>query len=236
MSVTTTREDARRALEAWAAERRRTPTRAEYDAGGNSPCSQTIRALYGGSWVRAIKDAELQPRTRRRERWSCEVIERALKADAKRRKRPPTASEWARSTTRRPSTRTVVQRYGSWRKALEAVNLPVKGSPRAEPWTRQSIAEAMLAWRKEQGHLPTSLDWKHATAENPCAGTVARVWGAWSVARAAVESGTFSEPPELQIEREVHNAVQAFDASETAPAVRLAALRAALAQITLPTG
>jgi hypothetical protein len=210
MSVTTTREDARRALKAWAAEHGRTPTRAEYDSGGNSPCSQTIRGLYGGSWVRAIKHAELQPRTRRRERWSCAVIERALKADAKRRKRPPTASEWARSTTRRPSTRTVVQRYGSWRKALEAVNLPVNGSPRAEPWTRQSIAESMLAWRSAHGHLPTSLEWKHATANSPCAGTVARVWGSWSGARAAVETGTFSEPPELQLEREVRRAIGKF--------------------------
>jgi len=233
VAATHTQDSAIEALRAWAREHGgRTPTRVEFDATGGSrprPCSETIRSSYfGGSWARAIAAAGLPARKRKLERWSNAKIEKELKADAKRRKRPPRASEWARATKKRPAAKTVAARYGGhWRDALIAAGLTV-AEPRPAQWTRSAIVDAMLAWQAQHGQLPTSLDWKHAAPEHPCTGTVARVWKSWSAALEAARTGAV--PPDVQLERQAQDAVRAFEDSTEPISERLAALVTAIEQ------
>ena len=68
----------------------------------------------------------------------------------------------------------------------------------AARWTREGVRDAMLAWCKRFGSLPTSYEWSRTHARRrggaalerlqegdwPSAGTVTDVYGTWAAARA----------------------------------------------------
>lgn len=158
-------------------------------------------------------------------------IERELVADAKRRKRSPTAHDWHKTTHRHPCAQTVIRYYGSWNQALEACGLPVARTPRAEQWTRESVVDSMLEWKGKHGLLPTGVQWRLTGDGHPCSTTVWRLWGSFSAALEAAEGGV-TETPEDALERQVMEAVAAaFDETARTPAERLAALQADLATL-----
>jgi AraC-like DNA-binding protein len=66
-------------------------------------------------------------------------------------------------------------------------------------WTRQSVRDAMRAWRARYGRMPSSYDWSRTHARRrgrqalerldegdwPAASVVTKVYGTWAAARAA---------------------------------------------------
>lgn len=115
---------------------------------------------------------------------------------------------------------------------MEACGLPVARTPRAEQWTRASVLDVMLTWKKQNGLLPTSVQWRLTGDGHPCSTTVWRLWGSFSAALEAAEAGGVTETPEDALERHVMEAVAAaFDETVRTPAERLAALRADLAML-----
>jgi hypothetical protein len=136
--------DAVEALKAWAKTHGRTPTRNAFDADrGGGPASESIAARFGGSWARALEAAGLAPNRRAAIGWSDDAICRALRADAKRRKRTPLPTDWVRATKGRPCERTVTLRFGSWPNALEAAGLAA--TRRRRTWSQTAIADALRA-------------------------------------------------------------------------------------------
>jgi hypothetical protein len=112
--------------------------------------------------------------------WSEAAIVKALRTDARRRKRPLASLDWVRGTTRRPCARTVHARFGSWRKALEAADLPTGRARREKPWTVEEISAALRAWRDVHGgRWPNSADWSAAGVDRPTTATVKRLCGGW---------------------------------------------------------
>jgi hypothetical protein len=75
-------------------------------------------------------------------------------------------------------------------------------------WTRERVVEAMLAWRRHYGRLPSSYDWSRtharrrggdalarlAEGEWPAASVVTRLFGTWSGARAVAAEERTREP------------------------------------------
>lgn len=52
------------------------------------------------------------------------------------------------------------------------------------PWTRDSVAEAMRRWYREEGRAPTASDWRLQAREwAPSHSTVTKLFGSWAAAR-----------------------------------------------------
>jgi Homing endonuclease associated repeat len=95
---------------------------------------------------------------------------RALKRDAKRRKRPPSADEWARAKKARPCALTVADRFGSWSAALKRAGLEPKGvggGDHGEPWTPETIVAVIRDWRQEHGRWARLSDVETVRARPP---------------------------------------------------------------------
>jgi AraC-like DNA-binding protein len=78
-------------------------------------------------------------------------------------------------------------------------------------WTRQSVRDAMRAWRARYGRMPSSYDWSRTHARRrgrqalerldegdwPAASVVTEVFGTWAAARAAARQGAAGQGCEL---------------------------------------
>jgi HNH endonuclease len=124
---------------------------------------------------------------RRRRPWTRDRIIRALQADARRRGRPPTASEWKRGvkSRRRPTWGTVRSVFGSWEAALEAAAFDPE-----QQWTERRILDALWDWEREHGRPPVHNEWLRADRgrRRPTAETCKAVFGSWN---AALEAAGF---------------------------------------------
>jgi hypothetical protein len=92
-------------------------------------------------------------------------------------------ADWHRARATRPCSRTVVDRVGSWRKAIDAAGLEPRGSGRAAAWTRTEVLDAMLAWRRVHGCWPSTEIWRRTGGtEHPSARRTLKVLGtrSWS--------------------------------------------------------
>jgi hypothetical protein len=109
----------------WHYEHGRAPTGREWDAAGEIPGSTTVRLRFG-SWTNAIRAAELTPRKvnpRTGAIWTRATIIEALRRDAQRRGRPPTAVEWKSASSEHPCLMTVWRYFGSFKAGLRAAGL-----------------------------------------------------------------------------------------------------------------
>ncbi len=111
-------------LQDWATQHGRPPNSCEWIAGSpDRPSSICVRRRFG-SWEHALKRAGLKPNTRRQGRyWTNAEILNALKTWTRRHGRPPKATDWTRAHRGHPCTRSVTQRYGSFKAALAAAKL-----------------------------------------------------------------------------------------------------------------
>jgi len=117
--------------------------------------------------------------------WTADQVVRALQADARRRGRPPRASEWARSAGRRHPTAGVVRQLfaGQWDLALTAAGLEPQGHGR---WNPSAILRALQADARRRGRPPTTNEWTRTGGpRRPTFATVQRVFGSWSAGLAA---------------------------------------------------
>jgi hypothetical protein len=89
------------------------------------PSASQVSRLFG-TWIDATKQAGV---TSSQQRYPDDELLAALRAEAKRLGRPPTAFEW-RTTHSAPSLWTLVRRFGSWCNALEAARLETSGDTR----------------------------------------------------------------------------------------------------------
>ena len=112
------------ALQDWALQHGRPPSSCEWIAGSpDRPGSLCVRRRFG-SWERALRRAGLKPNMRRQGRyWSDTEMLDALKSWTKRHGRAPAARDWTRAQINHPCARSVAQRYGSFKAALDAAGL-----------------------------------------------------------------------------------------------------------------
>jgi hypothetical protein len=74
-----------------------------------------------------------------------------------------------------PALGTVHYYFGSFAEALRAAGF----APRRRRWDRNEILDAMDAYQRRHGRLPSERDWQRSTAEHPHATTARREFGSW---------------------------------------------------------
>lgn len=137
-----------------------------------------MRELFGG-YHAAIEASGVPSRNPWRDD---EAILRALRADAKRKRRRPLTSDWGHSCKAHPTSTTVLTRWSSWRAACLAAGLEHDG--REHPWTADEIREAIRQWERERGRWPRKADWALSAPGRPAAKCAANVAGGGSFTRA----------------------------------------------------
>lgn len=191
------------ALQADAAKRGHAPTSGDWThkAKGRPTYALVVRTF--GSWSQALEAAGLAERTR--ERWHNESIVLAIRAEAARRGKTPTSTDW-RQAGINPSFHTIVSKFGSWAKALDAAGL--------EPgWSKDRIIERLRYETDLNGDPPTKLDWLAEAPGRPGHSTVVSIFGSWTAALTAADLVAAS-PGEIKWTRErIIEALQA-DANE----------------------
>jgi HNH endonuclease len=147
-------------------------------------------------------------------KWTRGQIVEAIQEWAKRRGKPPVATEWRRTIVDPdgyvfPTSSMLYQSrleplFPSWAAAIEAAGFPrppVGRYVRTEEtlrrisesrtvWTRERIIEAIRLYARSHGQPPTSAQWgKGKPGHNPCYGTVLRRFDSWGE---AIEAAGFS--------------------------------------------
>lgn len=149
-------------------------------------------------------------------RWTPEAIADALRADAAKRGRPPTAAEWTAATAATPTTSTVQFVMGSWNAGLEAAGLDARpvgcyGRPGEDPEVVQQTVElyrsglSMEAVARQQGVVAATVGYRLRKFGEPIRSigdywnerreTIAELWraglsGAEIAARVGAPSGS----------------------------------------------
>lgn len=135
-----------------------------------------------GSFSAALEAAGFQPRGYT---WTRPEVIAALQHWTQLHGRPPTCTDWRRTTGDHPGSRAVGELFGSWSAALTA------GALRRN-WTRGQMTTALRTWAVEQGRPPTSRDWQSPDrgGSRPTTERVRREFGTWSAALAAAKLQT----------------------------------------------
>jgi len=109
---------------------------------------------------------------------------------------PPKFKDWKHTSDSHPSSATVVNRFGSWNRALVAAGLAPRASPAEPVWGPDAIIAAILAWADEHnGQPPKRRDWNVAGPDHPGGEPVYRVFGSWRAALTAAGFDTPEPPP-----------------------------------------
>jgi Homing endonuclease associated repeat len=173
-----TREQIIGALRAWAATHGRPPHHDEWQrSNAEHPPGSTVTLRFG-RWTAALEAAGLPSI---RHDWTSQEILEGLRAFERAHSRPPTTLDLrdTRGTSYPPGS--AVQRtFGSHRKALEQLGL-------SAGWTAVTdgeILDALRAYEREHGALPTRATWR-AEHRRPGASTMIRRYGSWSAALVA---------------------------------------------------
>ncbi len=191
------------ALQADAAKRGHAPTSGDWTKTASNRPTYALVVRTFGSWSKALAMAGLAEPNR--ERWNQDAIVLSLRAEAARRGKTPTSTEWKQAGIN-PSYHTIVSKFGSWAEALETAGL--------EPgWSKDRIIERLQYETKLHGDPPTKLDWLAQAPGRPGYKTVQGLFGSWTAALEA--AGLVAAPPgEIKWTRErVIEALQA-DAKE----------------------
>jgi hypothetical protein len=106
------------AIRAWARERGRPPTQADWTAPGDPrwPSYVTVTTHFG-TWRAALEAAGLRPNRRL---WSHEEIVEALRRWTREHGRPPRQRDLVYGASGLPAPHTIRRRFGSYRAALDA--------------------------------------------------------------------------------------------------------------------
>jgi hypothetical protein len=95
-----------------------------------------------------------------------------------------------------PCRSTYVNRFGSWRKALEAAGIPL--DPRNTGYDRETLLDHLQDLAETLGRTPRRTDLE--ATDGPCPRTYQSHFGSWS--GALVEAGLEVGPPSKRYERE----------------------------------
>lgn len=172
------------AMRRFAAEQGRPPSAGDWrrrDPHGRWPNQTTVTERFG-SWRDALVAAGFSARPQ----WSREEILTALRTFARQHGRPPLSRE-LNPAHGLPSFETVSGRFGSIAASYEAAGI---GSPARRRWDRASVIAALQAFEHEHGRPPTQQEWRKKTSEHPGAGTIDRMFGSWTAAKAAAGLST----------------------------------------------
>ena len=114
--------------------------------------------------------------------WEDWMILDALRADARRRGRPPTWKEWLKRERAggRPGTAAVRRHFGSWNAALKAADLSTRAQ-HGTRWKRATIIRLLQRDAKRLGRTPTSAEWE-AAHDRPWRWSIRRIFGSWTAA------------------------------------------------------
>ena len=113
------------ALQRWSEQQGRAPRVYEWlRAGEEHPGAATVRKRLG-SWQAALGAAGLPSAPALKRRWSEREILAALRLWAAREGRAPRPTDWTAGTVDHPQCNTVRLRFGSWKAALVAAELPL---------------------------------------------------------------------------------------------------------------
>jgi hypothetical protein len=102
------------------------------------------------------------------------------------------ARDWknAGSDPPHPNSATVLKRFGSWSRAIEATGLP----PRRRRWTQAEIVSVLRASAEREGMAPRSNRWKaqalNADRPLPSCRVIISRFGSW---RAALEAADLAD-------------------------------------------
>jgi len=95
---------------------------------GTRPTFSTVRRIFG-SWNNALEAAGFPRRGPGTVTyWTCERISGSMIAWEHAHGRQPTCTEWERAAPDHPASRQVVQRFGSWNKAIAEAGMTPRGS------------------------------------------------------------------------------------------------------------
>lgn len=109
------------ALQAFAAEHDRSPTKRGWLSDARKPAAGTIVKRFG-TWTAALAAADLE--TSPTTAWiPDEVLLDALKDEARRSGEPPTVRQWRAKNDDRPSAATIILRFGSWSEAMRQADV-----------------------------------------------------------------------------------------------------------------
>jgi hypothetical protein len=102
---------------------------------------------------------------------------------------PPTAAYWKDRKELRPSHGLIIDRWGSWERALTAAGLNpdhCHRNPRGSRWSDQDLVDALLSFVRDLGFVPSGKEWirRSAGRQQPEYKTVARRLGdgSWKLA------------------------------------------------------
>jgi hypothetical protein len=119
--------------------------------------------------------------------WTAEQIVAAIRRwAAEHGGRPPTYEQWEQGDprSRRPTSLTVRNRFGSWAEGIRAAGYSPPRPARSH-WTAATIVDALQTWAAEHGRTPARRDWHLAAPGRPTAKIVSARMGSWSAALAA---------------------------------------------------
>lgn len=115
--------------------------------------------------------------------WTPVAILDACRAWGERFGSQPKATSWANAAPDHPSSRTVIQQFGSWGAMIAAAGYVPRQGPII--WPRERIVEAFGVWRDEHGRWPTQREWSSSTRTHPHFHTVRNLFGSWDAGRRA---------------------------------------------------
>jgi Homing endonuclease associated repeat len=138
------------------------------------PAAHVARRLFG-SWSAALQAAGFAARPTS---FSEQEIIDALRADARRRGRPPYVKEWSRRPAQLPGRGAVIAHFGSWTNGLRAAGL--RSPQEKNRWTRETTILAARQDAAERGRPPRQAEWPRSTDTYPSAAIAARLFGSWN--------------------------------------------------------
>jgi hypothetical protein len=112
--------------------------------------------------------------------WDKERIIYTMREYAETHGRPPKVSDWRAANDSHPDPGTVARRFGSWGTALAAAGF----LPRRFSWDDMAIVEAINAHLRENGQLPTPVEWakRDPAGRRPAYFNVQQRFGSWDAA------------------------------------------------------